>query len=81
MFHKTKEQVEADDALAKKEGFAKWMNAPATRMMISMIPAGEKREVLEILLQETFNSGYSVGGGQMLTSFVIQMMSGNKNNK
>lgn len=59
----TKSDVAAKEKAAKKEGFDKWMDSPATRMMLSMIPPSEKPEVLETLLQETFNAGFSAGSG------------------
>lgn len=45
-----------------KEHFDRWLSTPATRLMLSMIPAAEKPEVLETLLRECFNQGYAVGG-------------------
>lgn len=72
---KSHAEMEAKDKIAKRDGFAKWMDQPATRMMLSMIPPGEKQEVLETLLQETFNAGYQTGSGQMILSVFESMMS------
>lgn len=73
---KTPAEMEAKDKAAKKDGFAKWMDQPATRMMLSMIPASEKQEVLETLLQEAFNAGYQAGGGQMIGSVFESVFAG-----
>ena len=54
----------------KKEAFTQWLEQPAARMMMSMIPAGEKTEVLETLLQETFKAGFTVGSGATAKTFL-----------
>ncbi len=63
-------EFEARDRADKKAGFAKWMDQPATRMMLSMIPASEHREVLETLLEETYNAGFGSGAGKTAVSFL-----------
>ena len=66
----TATEIEQRDKAKKKSAFAKWMDQPATRMMISMIPASDKPEVLETLLQETFNAGFGAGSGETAASFL-----------
>lgn len=66
----TVNEMEAKSAARRKSAFDRWMDQPATRMMMSMIPAAEKREVLETLLQETFNSGFQAGAGETAGSFM-----------
>lgn len=74
-------EMEARDKVAKRDGFAKWMDQPATRMMVSMIPASEKQEVLETLLQEAFNAGYQSGGSQMVGSVFKAVFNGMEKNR
>lgn len=61
---------EAKTIKQRKDAFARFMDQPATRMMVSMIPAGEKQEVLETLLQETFNYGFNCGSGNAMGEVV-----------
>lgn len=62
--------IQAREATAKKKGFDQFMTQPTTRMMISMIPAGEKQEVLETLLFETYNAGFNSGVGTTAGNFL-----------
>ena len=78
---KSPAEMEAREKAAKRDGFAKWMDQPATRMMLSMIPPSEKQEVLQTLLQETFNAGYQSGSGQMISSVFEAVIDGMKNEK
>ena len=66
----TKEQSQ------KKEAFARFMDQPSTRMMVSMIPPGEKQEVMGTLLQETFNAGWGGGAGNTAGSFLDAILKG-----
>lgn len=74
-------ELEAKEKQDKKDGFAKWMDQPATRMMLSMIPPGEKQEVLGTLLQETYSAGYSNGAGRATVSFVEAIFKNMDKNK
>lgn len=67
---------EAKSRQRKKEGFSRFMDQPATRMMLSMIPAGEHKEVLETLLQETFNFGFSAGCGDAMGDMLEALFKG-----
>lgn len=69
-------EMEAKDKSDRKEGFARWMDQPATRMMLSMIPPGDKQEVLETLLQETYNAGFGAGSGKTAGSFLEAILKG-----
>ena len=69
----TEQNMKEKDAIAKKDGFSDWMNQPATRMMLSMIPPADKAEIIETLLQETYNAGYAKGAGQTAVSFFEAM--------
>ena len=63
-------ETEARSKANQKAAFAKWMDQPATRMMMSMIPASDRPEVLETLLQETFGAGFASGSGDTAVSFL-----------
>lgn len=69
-------EIEAKNKAEKRAGFDRFMDQPATRMMISMIPAGEHREVLETLLHEAFNNGYGCGGASTAGSFMDAILKG-----
>lgn len=73
---KSPAEMEAKQKADKKEGFARFMDQPATRMMMSMIPASDKPEVLETLLQETFSAGYAAGGGQAMGLVIEALFKG-----
>jgi hypothetical protein len=45
-------------------------------MMMSMIPKCENAEVLQTLLQETYNSGFSQGAGATAGSFLEAILKG-----
>lgn len=72
----TQTDIESQDRIGKKEGFANWKDQPATRMLMSMIPQAEKPEILETLLQETFNAGYAAGAGKTAATFLEAMFKG-----
>lgn len=63
-------QREAAMNAARTDAYTTFLARPVTRMMMSMIPAGEQRETLDTLLQETFDAGFTAGGGEMLVSFL-----------
>lgn len=72
----TAAELEADERIYRKDSFSKWMDQPATRMMLSMIPPSEKQEVLGTLLQETFNAGYNAGAGKTAGTFLEALLKG-----
>jgi hypothetical protein len=63
----TKEQHEARSLEEQKSAFKRWMSEPMTRALISQIPACEN---LELLLQATFEKGFSAGSGATAVSFI-----------
>lgn len=73
---KSPSEFEADQKSRQKDGFDRWMDQPATRMMMSMIPPSERPEVLETLLKETFNAGFGAGTGATAGSFLEAMIGG-----
>jgi hypothetical protein len=70
----TKEQFEKQQELAKRDGFAAWMNEPMTRTLVSMIPPGENPELLRMILQAAFDNGFARGAGATAISFISSLM-------
>lgn len=68
------EDIRVKEELIRKKAFAVFMDSPATRLMVSMIPAAEKAEVLQTLLQECFNVGFASGGAALGLTMIEQMM-------
>lgn len=52
-----KEKTEA----RKKEGFEEFLLEPLVRLALSNIPPGEHQDTLRMLLQASFNKGFSCG--------------------
>jgi hypothetical protein len=52
---------EPDIKRSNEEGFAKFMELPATRLMVSSIPAAEIPETMETLLRTAYESGHAKG--------------------
>ena len=48
----------SERAAGQKTGFDNFMNSPPVRLLISMIPAGERPEIMETLLKEAFQNGW-----------------------
>ena len=59
--HLTKEQFLQREKAASEEQFQEFMSNPTIRLLISMIPATENRDVLHTLLKETFSQAFSRG--------------------
>lgn len=66
----TRNEAEVQFEADKRLGFDKWMAQPATRLMLSMIPPSEKQEILETLLRETFNAGFTQGCGSTMSAVI-----------
>jgi len=58
----------------KKEQFEKWLSEPMVRMGLSMVPPGDKQEVLKTLLQSAFNTGFNTGTGDMIRTMLEMIM-------
>lgn len=68
---------QAKEQSNKKLSFDKFMDEPTTRMMLSMIPAtDEKREVLETLVQASYERGWQNGSGNTAGSFLEVIIKG-----
>lgn len=52
------------------KSFARWLAEPMTRMGISMIPAGEHRDTLQLLLRSAFDAGTQCGQG----GFAVELL-------
>jgi hypothetical protein len=57
------------------KAFAEWKSQPLTRLSMSMIPAGEKADVLDLLLRSAFDAGVGCGTGTMAMEVVEGLMS------
>ncbi len=59
----------------KNAAFEKWMSDPLVRMSLSMIPAGEHQDALQVLLRSAFDAGHAAGGGAMAGTFLEAILS------
>lgn len=57
----------------KQRGYREFLEKPATKLLISMIPATENKEVLQTLLTECWNGGFVVGAGFVALSMAESM--------
>ncbi len=55
------EQTKQEMDRIRKEMFRAYLATPGTRVLMSLIPAGEKQEILQALLETTFETGFSGG--------------------
>lgn len=62
-------EMKAKEVTDKKRAFEDFMSQPTIRLLVSMIPASEHKDTLNTLLQESFNSGWSGGSGNVAMSF------------
>lgn len=60
-------ETEAAQALAKKEGFARFMADPMAKALISTIPPCDH---LEIVLRAAFDSGFSCGSVELIVHLI-----------
>lgn len=72
----TQEQLKAKEDSDKSKGFDSFMARPTTRLLLSMIPAGEHQDALRTLLREAFDTGWGHGSGSMLGIMLEQVMRG-----
>ena len=54
----------------KDQGFGSFLNQPATRLLLSMIPPAENPDVLQTLLKECFESGHDNGSMTVIMTMV-----------
>jgi hypothetical protein len=67
----SKEQFEAQAAVNKKEGFAKWKDEPMTRMVLSQLPPNES---LNMVLRAAFEAGFNNGSGYGMLTVIQSIM-------
>lgn len=63
------DKIKVEFERMRKDMFKSYMATPGTRVLMSLIPAGEKQDVLQALLETTFESGFS--GGVSATSIAL----------
>lgn len=68
------EQIEEKSRLHKRNGFAKWLEQPMTRALVSMIPASEGKDVVQTVLQAAWESGYDTGVGVGMLMVIESIM-------
>lgn len=73
-----KAEIDKRSAAGKKDGFIKFLDDPMVRMGISMIPEGDGRDTLKMLLQSAFNCGYDHGAAMVAVSMVEMFMKDRK---
>jgi hypothetical protein len=56
----------------RKRAFEKWLDDPMVRLGLSLIPAGEHQDALQMLLRSAFEAG----SGQGVSSVVATMVEG-----
>lgn len=57
-------ELEIKHEAAKKTGFEKWLGEPSTRALISMIPEIENKDLVRLILQSAYDSGFGLGSVQ-----------------
>ena len=55
---------------AKKESFDTFKDQPTIRLLMSMVPAGERPEILDTLLRSAHDRGYDTAQGATLMEMV-----------
>lgn len=80
----TSEQLETRSKEAQKKCFDVFMARPSTRLLLSMIPAGDHRDALTTLLQECSETAWSSATGNslaMMLESVLRSTGDNHNRK
>ena len=62
--------MEAKAEQARKDGFENWLSSPEVRALVSMIPPGENKDLLRLVLQSAFNSGFRLGQATTLIELI-----------
>jgi hypothetical protein len=70
------EQLEARSAEYRKKSFQAFLETPSTRLMLSMVPPSENREVLTTLLDECFRAAWNGGTSTALVILLQEYMRG-----
>lgn len=72
-----------DDKMRQREasmkgGLQEFMHLPQTRFMISLIPTGDNKDALVVLLQSAYETGFARGGAEVASDFIQAMMKATK---
>lgn len=54
--------------------FAKWMDKPETKLMLSLIPPSENPDAMQTLLRSCFAEGHGAGEGAVAMMFLEKML-------
>lgn len=75
----TRDQAEQAMKASRKAAFQRFMDQPVTRMMVSMVPPTPNNpELLETLLEATFERGFGVGTAEVSLMLIGRMVEGTK---
>ncbi len=58
----------------QKEAFEQWLEQPMTRVGLSMIPSGEHRDTLRMLLASAFEQGFGSGSLACMMEILTRLM-------
>lgn len=57
-----------------KAAFDKWLDEPMVRMGMSMVPAGDHKDTLQMLLRSAFDAGVGCGGADIAISLMTSLL-------
>ena len=72
MRHEPLTKTKIDEA--QKEGFDAFLQSEQTKFMLSLIPEGAPPDAVVTLLRSTFNAGFSIGVGTMVTDLAKALL-------
>jgi hypothetical protein len=64
------EEMRIQDERARKQAYEVFMARPATRLLISIIPAAEHRDTLTALIADAFETGWGSGGAATVAAMM-----------
>lgn len=69
---------EAAQNKAKDEAFAKFLEEPTTKFVLTFIPEGRDADAVRTILRASFNAGFSCGGGFFVGDLLKTLMKGDR---
>lgn len=57
-----------------EESFGKWLAKPETKLLLSMIPAADNSDVMQVLLRSCYESGHGSGEGAVAVMMIEAML-------
>lgn len=68
------EKVAADYDKNKQETFNNWVSNPSIRFIISLIPPGDHKETLDVLLRSAHDAGFASGRASLGMNLMSAMI-------